>query len=73
MAKKLTKVFLQEFKGNPTFSIWAVDESGNKVGEYPVVSFGKSKASALMDHLGEFKKFLGVAEESGERDLLEGL
>ncbi len=44
----LTKVFTDTYKGHPVISIWQVDESGSKVGSYPVISFGKSKAQAII-------------------------
>lgn len=70
---KKTKVFIQEYKGNTTFSVWAVDENGDQTGKFPEVSLGKAKGNALMKHLDEFKQYLGVSKESGGKDLLEGL
>ena len=52
-----TKVFLDTFKGSKVFAVWEVDESGEKVGQYPLFSMGTKKAIALMYHLEEFKEF----------------
>ena len=60
---KKTKVFLEEYKGNKTLSIWEVDSSGEKWGRTPIISFGKSKASAILNHLEEVKKFVSPTEE----------
>jgi hypothetical protein len=52
-----TKVFLDTFKGSKVFAVWEIDESGEKVGQYPLFSMGAKKAIALMYHLEEFKEF----------------
>ena len=52
-----TKVFLEEFKGHPMFAIWEVDEQGNKIGQYPLLSMGAKKANALAAHIQELKAF----------------
>jgi hypothetical protein len=52
-----TKVFLETFKGHPTFSVWEVNEDGDKVGSYPVLSMGLKKAKALMSHIDQFAYF----------------
>lgn len=57
-----TKVFLEKFKGYPTFSVWEVDNSGQKVGSYPLFSLGTKKAIALSKHLEDFKTFAKEAE-----------
>ena len=46
-----TRVEINEFKGNPIFNI--------KSGEFNVISFGKSKAKAILDHIDEIKEFVG--------------
>lgn len=55
-----TKVFFDKYGKSDTIAIWNVDEDGNKVGEYPIISFGKKKAKAIAEHLGEV---LGFAKE----------
>lgn len=62
--EKETKVFLEEYKGSPTFSIWEVDANGDKVDKYPVVSFGKGKAKEIIKHIIDLKAFV-----YGEDDL----
>jgi hypothetical protein len=57
MANK-TKIEISSFNGHPTFSVWNVDPAGNKVGKYPVVSFGLTKAKEIWDNREELKKFL---------------
>ena len=52
-----TKVFFDKFKGNDVFAVWEIDESGNKVGQYPLFSMGGKKAIALSNHLEELKDF----------------
>lgn len=56
---KKTKVFLDEFKGNEMFGVWEVDDDRNKVGAFPLVSFGKTKAQYLVEHIEELKEFVG--------------
>jgi len=58
-AEKKTKVFNEEFKGNEMFSIWPVNEEGEKLAEYPIINFGKAKARAILKHIEELKKFVG--------------
>lgn len=53
-----TKVFEEEFKGHKLMAVWAVDDSGQKVGQYPLVSLGKKKLEALLNHLHEAKLFV---------------
>ena len=53
-----TKVIKDEYKGNPMFKIIKVDEDGEQVGEYPVVSFGLKKAKAILDHKEELEQFI---------------
>lgn len=54
----MTKVFIDEFKGHQMFTVWLVDEDGEKVGKYPIVSFGLKKAVAISDHVEELKQFI---------------
>lgn len=56
--EKKTKVFLEEYKGNKTFSIWEVDDLGNKSGKIPVIGFGIVKAKAILKHLEDIKEFV---------------
>lgn len=56
--EKLTKVFEDEFKGNAMFSIWEVDEDGKRVGDYPIVNFGMTKAKAIVKHNEELLEFV---------------
>ena len=62
-----TKVFLDEFKGNKLFAVWEVDENGNKVGDYPIVSMGGKKAIALCNHLEDFKDFANTSRVEVEK------
>lgn len=66
-----TRVFFDEFKGNKLFAVWEVDDQGNKVGDYPLVSFGGKKAIALMNHVEELKDFANTSnaelEKKGKR------
>lgn len=60
----LTKVFTDTYKGHPVIAIWQVDESGNKVGSYPVISFGKSKAIAIISNIDEIETAFKAVEAS---------
>lgn len=46
-----------EFKGTKTLSIWEVDSSGNKKSNFPLLTFGKKKAEAIMENKEEIEKF----------------
>mgnify|MGYP006267739391 CR=1 FL=1 len=59
-----TKVFFDNFKGHKMFAVWEVDESSNKVGQYPLFSMGAKKAIALMYHLEEFKDYVSAVNNS---------
>lgn len=50
-----TKAFFEKYKGYPIFSVWEVDEQGNKV--RMIVSMGTKKAAAIMNHMEDFKTF----------------
>ena len=60
MSKETTKTVceLSEYKGSPVIGIWAVNENGEKTGSFPIISFGKAKAKALIDHHNDIKIFL---------------
>ena len=58
MAEKKTLLETKEFKGKPVLSIWKIDDAGNKVGEWPIISFGKAKATAILENAEEIKKFV---------------
>lgn len=55
-SKMQTKVFDGKYDG--TKAIWKIDEDGEKVGEYPIISIGKKKLKAIMDHAEELKEFV---------------
>ena len=57
-----TKVFPGKFEG--TLSVWAVDEDGEKKGEYPLFSMGKKKLKAVVTHIKEIKEFIGAKDEN---------
>ena len=50
-----------EYKGNVLFAVYKEDENGD-VEDRPLVSFGKRKAQALLNHLDEFEIW---CEENG--------
>jgi hypothetical protein len=51
------------------FAVWEVDDSDNKVGQYPLFSLGIKKCKALAQHLQEFKDFLELAaNEENKRE-----
>ena len=52
-----TQVFFDQFKGEPIFAVWKVDDSGEKVGKYPIVSFGKGKGLEILKHFEELSKW----------------
>jgi len=54
-----TKVIEGDFKGNAIFAVWELDEEGNKKGDRPIVSMGKKKLKAILDHQEEAKQFIG--------------
>lgn len=57
-----TAVFIDKYKGKKTFGIWNVDNDGDKVGDYPVVAFGLTKAKALLAHIDELEEYVDAAE-----------
>ena len=62
-----TKAFLDDFKGHKLFAVWEVDEQGNKLGDFPLVSFGGKKAVALANHLEDFKDYANTSRVELER------
>ena len=52
-----TKVFIENFKGHDLFAIFEVDEQDNKIKPTPYISFGASKAAAIMAHKNELEQF----------------
>jgi hypothetical protein len=63
MKQYRTQPEIGEFKGKPVLSIWDVNEHGEKVKQYPIISFGRSKAKILAEHADIIKTF---AESSNE-------
>ena len=59
-----TKVFMDTFKGHPTFGIWKIDERGAKVGKTPVICFGQVKAKAILDHIDEIQSWVEEQESN---------
>ncbi len=51
-----------EFKGSKIFEIWKCNEDGEPQGERPFISFGTSKAKAIMQNIEGLKEFLGQGE-----------
>ncbi len=56
--KQKTKVFFGDYRGTATFEVWPVDENGEKVGEYFLVSFGAKKAKAIIEHVDELTEWV---------------
>lgn len=52
------KVEKSMFKNSLVIQIWQVDENNKKKSEYPLISFGKKKAHAIIENLEEIKKIL---------------
>ena len=53
-----TKVFKEEYRGHKLFTVWEVDEKGEKVEKRPIVSLGRKKSDAIYKHLDEFNNFI---------------
>lgn len=47
-----------------TASIWEVDENGETINDYPLISFGKKKFEAIMKSITELKKIFGECDEN---------
>jgi hypothetical protein len=58
-----TKVFYDTFKNHRLFAVWEVDDSGNKIGDYPLVSLGYKKAKVLLEHDVQLKEFVDKSKE----------
>jgi hypothetical protein len=52
-----TKVFIETFKGHELFAIYEVDDNDNKLKQTPVISFGGTKASLIVNHIDSLKQF----------------
>ncbi len=66
-----TAVFVEDYKGKPTFGIWNVDADGDKVGDYPLIAFGLKKAEALIDHRDELEEYVQDLHNEDEGDSYE--
>lgn len=53
-----TKLCIEDYKGNEVISVWEVDDKDEKVGKFPIVSFGKKKAEAVLKHSQEIQNYL---------------
>lgn len=53
-----TKAFFEEYKGSPVIAIWKVDENGNKVGSFPIISMGVKKAKAVIGSINAIREFV---------------
>lgn len=58
MSEKKVNLFIEDFGKSKVFGIWEVDDKGEKVSKFPVVSLGKVKLKALMKYEKELKKFI---------------
>ena len=56
--QKQYEVFEEEYKGHKTIAIWQVDPAGNKVGTYPAVSFGLTKAKLILENIDLIKEIV---------------
>lgn len=65
-----TKLEISSYKGSPVFTIWEIDDNGEKQ-KYPVVSFGKKKGEAILKYLPELEKFAGKKEVSPEAKMIQ--
>lgn len=52
-----------EYKGSPTLTIWEIMSDGSKA-QYPVISFGKKKAKAIVSVIEQVKEFATDMEDS---------
>lgn len=59
-----TKVFIENFKGHDLFAIFEVDEQDNKIKPTPFVSFGATKAAAIVSHKDELEQFAKARSKS---------
>lgn len=63
-----TAVFLEEFKGYPIFAIYKVGKNGRKIGFKPTISFGATKAKAILAHLEELKEWVETQVDEDDED-----
>jgi hypothetical protein len=61
------KVFVEDFKGQKIFGIYEVDPTGNKIKQYPELSFGGRKAADLLDNVKELEKFVHDWRSNGKK------
>lgn len=54
---KRYKVEIGSYKNSPVLTIWEYENGIKK--DFPVISFGKKKAQAIMSALEEIKNFVG--------------
>jgi hypothetical protein len=54
-----TEIELGTFKNSPVFTIWEIDENGDRK-KFPIISFGKKKGEAIVKHWQELKNFVGA-------------
>lgn len=62
-----TRVFFDTFKNHKLFAIWEIDEDGNKIGQYPILSMGYKKAQALLSYIEDLKTYVDAAKSDEER------
>lgn len=62
-AEVKTAVKVSEYQGNQMFGVWKVDEEGNSTSNFPVVSFGITKAKKILEHLEELKEYVKEQEK----------
>lgn len=51
-----TEVEVGEYKGSPTITIHELDNEGKRK-QYPLISFGKKKAQAIVKYIKEIEDF----------------
>lgn len=56
MSEEKTITEVSEFLGKPVFNIFKVKDGVKS--QRPIISFGKSKAIAILNHVEEIKNFL---------------
>ena len=57
-----TEIELATFKNSPVFTIWELDDNGERK-KFPIISFGKKKGEAIVKHLKELKDFVGIYDQ----------
>ena len=62
-----SKVFIDDFKGHKLFAVWEVDDNGEKVGNFPIVSVGSKKAATILQHLQELQEYVDHSKKEYER------